>query len=210
MANLGNAADQAAKAFSAMRTEPAKRELYYAGIMAVQEAGAEGIGRFELEIAMENAPEAKTMYQPMGVLVDTLVKIGAIDEEAPEPEFDEATQESYVDVTKIVYKSNDVGQALVDLISPTRRFADLLEANDEYRSSYAQLLDFCSDQPRTRSEIDELLDGVCKQAPNPGNRAKQGLYPSYFTDGLQGVGAIAWNDGWTITEAGKACLEICR
>ena len=210
MANPGNAADQAAKAFGMMRSEPAKRELYYVGIMAVQDAGEEGIGRFELEAAMESVPEAKTMYQPMGILVDALVKAGAIDEEAPEPEFDEATQESYVDATKIVYRANAVSQALIDLMNPTRRFADLLEANDEYRESYAQLLDFCSDQPRTRSEIDELLDGVCKQAPNPGNRAKQGLYPSYFTDGLQGVGAIAWNDGWTITEAGKACLEICR
>lgn len=197
-------------AIDVMRSEPSKRELYYAAIAAVQDPKNQGIDRFALEEIMAGVPEAATMYQPMGVLVDTLVKVGAIDEVTPEPEYDELTQDSYVDATKIRYIPNAATGQILDQVDPARRFSQLLEANGEYRAAYAQLLDFCQVKPRTRQEIDELLNGVCEQAPNPGNRAKQGLYPSFFTDGLQKVGALAWKDGWTITEVGKACLAICR
>ena len=187
--------------------EPAKREIYIRALQHV-EAGSEPCRRMELEELMLALPEAASMHQAPGVLVDALVACGALDEQLPEPVFDEDTQEYFTDRAQAAYTLTEIGAEALEDLSASARTRSVIDEEPQFKDSYVSLLSFCAAKARSRTEIDELLDEVCAAQPNPASVTGYGLYASYFTDKLQASGALAWRDGWTTTEEGKALLEV--
>lgn len=187
--------------------ESAKREIYIAALKHTSINPQPSL-RSELEQHMIALPEAKTMHQAPGTLIDALVKCGALGEEVPDPVFDEDTQEYFVDRSRASYTLTATGQEALAKLSTSERTRSLFESEPQFKDSYMSLLGFCSEQARTRLEIDELLDDVCAAQPNSASVTRYGIYASYFTDKLQASGALTWDDGWTTTEDGKAILEV--
>lgn len=187
--------------------ESAKREIYITVLKHVS-TNPEPSLRSELEQRMIALPEAKTMHQAPGTLLDALIKCGALEEETPDPVFDEDTQEYFVDRSQASYTLTSTGQEALTKLSTSERTRSLFESEPQFKNSYMNLLSFCAEQARTRLEIDELLDDVCAAQPNSASVTRYGIYASYFTDKLQASGALVWDGGWTTTEDGKAILEV--
>lgn len=187
--------------------EPQKRELYYAALRTVAEAdGPFALHRPDLTGAMAACPQAASMHQSLGTLVDALVTQGLLEAREPEPVYDEAADEEIVDRARTTYALTEAGRAATDDFAPASRLAALLAEEAEHGEQFRKLLAFCSEAPRTRQDIDGLLNDYCAAIPTKFSVAAQGLYPSYFTDRLEKCGALVWQNGWRTTEAGRSLL----
>lgn len=200
------AADPAALQ-AALTREPAKRELYLAALTFAARQ-PDRVGRFALEDVIDEQPQRSAFFQPAGALVDALVSFGALDEQLPEPEFDEDAEEEFVDMARATYGLTDAGAAALRALSPALRLDALLKQEDGRKENFLDLMRFCSERKRTRQEIDGLLKGVCEAEKNERHVAALALYPSYYVDRLEKAGALAWNNGWTTTEEARAYLGV--
>lgn len=203
------ALDDLDQAVLLIKREPAKRELYLAALDAAGQAATEApAARFDIEERMAAMPQAATMFQSMGVLVDALVREGLLDETLPELEFDPDTEEERVDVTRATYALTQKGAAVRERLCPASRLGALFSAEPEYAQGFARLLRFCKGELRTKRQIDEHMAATCAAAPRSRHVSAAGVYPSYFTDCLQAAGGLVWKDGWTTTEEGAAFLSV--
>ena len=73
-----SAPDELEQAVVLIRREPGKRELYLEALAAAGSEGADPISRFDLEGRMAAKPQAATMFQSMGTLIDALVHEGLL------------------------------------------------------------------------------------------------------------------------------------
>lgn len=187
--------------------EPQKRELYYAALRAVSEAVEPfALRRSDLTGAMAACPQAASMHQSLGTLVDALVTQGLLAAREPEPVYDEAADEEIVDVALTAYALTEAGRAATRDFAPASRLSALLAEEAEHGDRFYDLLAFCAEAPRSRHDIDGLLNDYCAAIPTKFSVAAQGLYPSYFTDRLEKCGALVWEGGWRTTEAGRSVL----
>lgn len=187
--------------------EPQKRELYYAALRAVADAAEPfALRRPDLTGAMAACPQASSMHQSLGTLVDALVTQGLLEAREPEPVYDEAADEEIVDVSLTAYALTEASHAATHDFAPVSRLATLLSEEPEHRDRFCDLLAFCSEAPRSRQDVDGLLNDYCAAIPTKFSVAAQGLYPSYFTDRLEKCGALVWEGGWRTTEAGRSVL----
>lgn len=192
-----------------IKREPAKRELYLAALDVAGQADEDAPAiRFNIEEHMAAIPQAATMLQSMGTLIDALVREGLLDETLPEPEFDPDTEEELVDMARATYALTDKGAAVCEQLRPASRLAQLFSDEPEYAEGFKRLLRFCDGELRTKRQIDNELAAVCAAAPRSRHVSAAGVYPSYFTDCLQAAGGLVWKDGWTTTEEGTAFLSV--
>lgn len=192
---------------SALTREPAKRELYLAAL-AFAASASERVDRFSIETAIDQRPERAAFFQPAGSLVDALVDFGALDEKLPEPEYDEDTEEEFIDMAKATYGLTSEGLAALEELSPRARLAALFACEPERAAGFGSLMIFCDGQARTRREIDELLAPFCESEENTRHVSAAAIYPSYYVDRLERAGALQWSDGWTTTEEAHAFLAV--
>lgn len=202
--------EQVQRARFTLGREPAKREQYYTALLACEQAGEQGVGRFELTARLEALPQSKTVYTAMGSLVDTLTRVGALDEELPAPEFDEDTQEEFIDAAKARYHLGAVGAQLLDELRPSARLDALFAQRPEYAPAFRELLEFCVGQSRTLAQVNELLDDYCAAIPNRRHVTGKALYPNFFLNKVKDAGGLVWNDGWTTTREGEAFLAVLQ
>lgn len=200
------APDELEQAVMLIRREPAKRELYLAALSAAEQQGE--IARFDLEAHMSAMPQAETMFQSMGTLVDALVREGLLDEQLPEPEYDPDTEEESVDMARACYGLTEKGTCVLERLRPASRLAQLVASEPEYAEGFRKLLAFCEGARRTKREIDDELAVVCAKAPRLRHVSAAGIYPSYFTDRLEQAGGLVWRSGWTTTQEGSAFLRV--
>lgn len=200
-------APTAASIEAALTREPAKRELYLAAL-AFADKQPERVGRFALEAVIDEQPQRSAFFQPAGALVDALVSFGALDEQLPEPEFDEDTEEEFADMSRATYGLTEAGAEAFAALSPALRLDALLERETGRKEGFVALMNFCVDQKRTRREIDELLNAACAAEKNERHVAGMALYPSYYVDCLEKAGALTWQNGWTTTEEARAYLAV--
>lgn len=198
--------DELEQAVTLIRREPAKRELYLAALSASEQCGE--IARFDLEARMAAMPQAETMFQSMGTLVDALVREGLLDERLPEPEYDPDTEEASVDLARARYGLTEKGASVLKRLCPASRLAQLIADEPEYAEGFRTLLAFCEGQCRSKCEIDSELAVICAKAPRSRHVSAAGIYPSYFTDRLEQSGGLVWRSGWTTTQEGSAFLKV--
>lgn len=203
------APDELEQALLLIKREPAKRELYLAALAVAKAADKEGpAARFDIEDRMAAMPQARTMFQSMGTLIDALVREGLLSEALPEAEFDPDTEEEHVDMARATYVLTGKGSAVLAQLRPASRLAKLFAEEPEYAEGFERLLRFCDGAVRTKRQIDEHLAAVCAAAPRSRHVSATGIYPSYFTDSLESAGGLVWRDGWTTTEEGSAFLSV--
>ena len=114
-AQAADAPDELEQAVTLIRREPAKRELYLAALSMAEQRG--DVARFDLEAGMAALPQAETMFQSMGTLIDALVREGLLDEQLPEPEYDPDTEETSVDMARARYGLTDKGARVLERCS---------------------------------------------------------------------------------------------
>lgn len=187
--------------------EPAKRELYVSILAFISNNETQTL-RYDIEEQVKAQPQYETFFQSPGVLIDSLVRVGALSETLPEPEYDEDTEEEYIDWARALYAITEVGQGALNNLAPTTRLQALMEAEPERAQGFRDLLAFCANHARTRREIDALLQDTCKKEPAKFHVATQGLFPSYYVDRLERCGGLVWKDGWTTTQDGLAFLAV--
>lgn len=192
-----------------IKREPAKRELYLTALVVAGRATAiEPAIRFDIEEHMVAMPQAATMFQSMGTLIDALVREGLLDETLPKPTFDPDTEEEHVDMARATYALTDKGAAVYEQLRPASRLRQLFSDEPEYAEGFKRLLRFCDGELRTKRQIDDELAAICAAAPRSRHVSAAGVYPSYFTDCLQAAGGLVWKGGWTTTEEGAAFLSV--
>lgn len=203
-----SAPDELEQAVVLIRREPGKRELYLEALAAAGSEGADPISRFDLEGRMAAKPQAATMFQSMGTLIDALVREGLLTEQLPEPEYDPDTEEECVDMARATYALTDKGGKVLERLRPSARLARLFADEPENAEGFRRLLAFCNGTKRTKRQIDDELAAICVAAPRSRHVSAAGIYPSYFTDRLEQCAGLVWEDGWTTTKEGAAFLAV--
>lgn len=203
-----SAPDELEQAVVLIRREPGKRELYLEALAAAGSEGADPISRFDLEGRMAAKPQAATMFQSMGTLIDALVREGLLAEQLPEPEYDPDTEEERVDMARATYALTDKGGKVFERLRPSARLARLFADEPENAEGFRRLLAFCNGTKRTKRQIDDELAAICAAAPRSRHVSAAGIYPSYFTDRLEQCAGLVWEDGWTTTKEGADFLAV--
>lgn len=124
------------------------------------------------------------------------------------PDMKEGLTEDEVDdlVATWSFKSTEVGDYFVEFNRPVARLVDLLSLVPERSDTYAELLEFVGEEPRTYGQIEGLLRGrPALETIIDGRR--ETMQPSVFVDKLERAGALIWKEGWTLTEEGREFLE---
>lgn len=203
-----SAPDELEQAVVLIRREPGKRELYLEALAAAGSEGADPISRFDLEGRMAAKPQAATMFQSMGTLIDALVREGLLAEQLPEPEYDPDIEEERVDMARATYTLTGKGGKVLERLRPSARLARLFADEPENAEGFRRLLAFCNGTKRTKRQIDDELAAICAAAPRSRHVSAAGIYPSYFTDRLEQCAGLVWEDGWTTTKEGAAFLAV--
>lgn len=95
------------------------------------------------------------------------------------------------------------GRAFVDSDPQGSYALELLEREGHYAPVYLRLLEFVADEPRTKPQIDHVIDAdPLLQEPR--------MFAGHFVGELEKAGALEWDDAWRITEVGEALLRDLR
>lgn len=160
--------------------------------------------RTESEVAeLVNAAQASnySVYSP-ATLCAMLERSGALTCEVPETA-DEVVEDDGVEYLQIKdapearWTATDAGLTVVAVHRETGPLADLLAREAQYEPVYRKLLEFCSGTPRSKAELDALIDAdPLVQQPR--------RYSNHFIELLEGRDGMAWENGkWTLTELGE-------
>lgn len=112
-------------------------------------------------------------------------------------------------VETYAFMTTEVGLAVVEQHTPRARIIELLGLVPERKGAYIELMDFCSEEPRTYNEIHQLFEGrdvLYRMVDGEPQR----MQPSVFVDKLEAAAGIEWRDGWVLTEEGRAFLDELR
>jgi len=112
-------------------------------------------------------------------------------------------------VWSYAFMTTPAGAAVVEQHTPRARIIELLGLVPDRKEPYIDLLDFCSQEPRTYNEICGLLTGR-PSLVRLIDGEPQVMQPSVFVDKLEAAGGMEWRDGWVLTEEGRAYLEELR
>ena len=110
-------------------------------------------------------------------------------------------------VAEYAFMTTPAGQAVVEQHTPRARIIELLGLVPERRDTYIELMEFLAEEPRTYNEVTQLLDGrdVLWHLDSKGN--PELMQPSVFLDKLHDAAAIEWQQGWQLSEEGRAYLD---
>lgn len=140
----------------------------------------------EVEEEVLSFPEMKTAIHFPNILLGWLGEVGGI--------------ERVVVEEKERWQTTDAGKKVAEMEAPEKRLLELIAKEPVYSEVYTQVLKFCQ-TPRTRAEIEELLQG------NPVMEELK-VYPTFFIQGLEEAGGLEWVDQkWRTTEAAKGGLQ---
>jgi hypothetical protein len=144
----------------------------------------------EVEEEIRSFPEMKTAMHSSTILMGWLEEVGGVERVVLEEGEEEEER----------WQTTEAGRKVAEMEAPAKRLLELISKESVYSEAYMQVLSFCQ-TPRTRAEIEELLQG------NP-VMEKPKVYPTFFIQGLEEAGGLEWADKhWRTTEAGKSVLE---
>lgn len=146
----------------------------------------------------------KSVYAPL-TLCRALEQAGALVIEVPESALTEQDAEGeYLVIQDRVDPIWTSTQAGLDILHHWRGggpLQELLEADHRYLSIYKKVLAFCTEAPRTKKEIDHLVD----HDPLVQNPRR---FSNHFIELLEKADALIWKDNaWHTTDLGRKTLE---
>ena len=201
-----------AKVTEAVTRNPLQRELFYKVLSFCQESkplreieqmvmALPGFERtsanaYHFIAVMENAGGLERFeLDDEGDVVDDARKAGLTEDEIDDL------------VAEYAFMTTPAGQAVVEQHTPRARIIELLGLVPERRDTYLELMEFLAEEPRTYNEVTQLLDGrdVLWHLDSKGN--PELMQPSVFLDKLHDAAAIEWQQGWQLSEEGRAYLD---
>ena len=201
-----------AKVTEAVTRNPLQRELFYKVLSFCQESkplreieqmvmALPGFERtsanaYHFIAVMENAGGLERFeLDDEGDVVDDARKAGLTEDEIDDL------------VAEYAFMTTPAGQAVVEQHTPRARIIELLGLVPERRDTYIELMEFLAEEPRTYNEVTQLLDGrdVLWHLDSKGN--PELMQPSVFLDKLHDAAAIEWQQGWKLSEEGRAYLD---
>ena len=201
-----------AKVTEAETRNPLQRELFYKVLSFCQESkplreieqmvmALPGFERtsanaYHFIAVMENAGGLERFeLDDEGDVVDDARKAGLTEDEIDDL------------VAEYAFMTTPAGQAVVEQHTPRARIIELLGLVPERRDTYIELMEFLAEEPRTYNEVTQLLDGrdVLWHLDSKGN--PELMQPSVFLDKLHDAAAIEWQQGWQLSEEGRAYLD---
>lgn len=201
-----------AKVTEAVTRNPLQRELFYKVLSFCQESkplreieqmvmALPGFERtsanaYHFIAVMENAGGLERFeLDDEGDVVDDARKAGLTEDEIDDL------------VAEYAFMTTPAGQAVVEQHTPRARIIELLGLVPERRDTYIELMEFLAKEPRTYNEVTQLLDGrdVLWHLDSKGN--PELMQPSVFLDKLHDAAAIEWQQGWQLSEEGRAYLD---
>ena len=201
-----------AKVTEAVTRNPLQRELFYKVLSLCQESkplreieqmvmALPGFERtsanaYHFIAVMENAGGLERFeLDDEGDVVDDARKAGLTEDEIDDL------------VAEYAFMTTPAGQAVVEQHTPRARIIELLGLVPERRDTYIELMEFLAEEPRTYNEVTQLLDGrdVLWHLDSKGN--PELMQPSVFLDKLHDAAAIEWQQGWQLSEEGRAYLD---
>ena len=201
-----------AKVTEAVTRNPLQRELFYKVLSFCQESkplreieqmvmALPGFERtsanaYHFIAVMENAGGLERFeLDDEGDVVDDARKAGLTEDEIDDL------------VAEYAFMTTPAGQAVVEQHTPRARIIELLGLVPERRDTYIELMEFLAEEPRTYNEVTQLLDGRdgLWHLDSKGN--PELMQPSVFLDKLHDAAAIEWQQGWQLSEEGRAYLD---
>ncbi|WP_281654245.1 hypothetical protein [Eggerthella sinensis] len=150
----------------------------------------------------------RSVYAPM-TLCRMLERAGALTLELPEvaePHEDADEGVTYLEIKQRVdpvWRTTDEGAALYEELTRGAAFRDIvLDRDSRYLDVYRAVMDAVLRQPRTKPEIEELVDAFdVVKSPR--------RFGGHFIDMLERTDALEWNDhAWKLTELGRSMLPV--
>lgn len=201
---------QVARLTGAVARQPLHRELYYKTLVFCQESHPlREIEEYIASLAGFKGA-ASNPYHFIEVLeqFEGLERFDLDEEgEVVTAEQKEGLTEDEIDdlVWDYAFMTTPAGLAVVEQHTPQARIIELLGLVPERKDAYIELLEFCSEEPRTYNEIRQLFVGrdVLMRMVNG---EPQTMQPSVFVDKLEAAGGMEWRDGWVLTDEGRSFL----
>lgn len=109
-------------------------------------------------------------------------------------------------IADYAFQTTEEGEQVVADASPQARIDDLLGADPGMVDTYADLLSFFEEGGRSYDSVCELMRDSSALLRVMGDGSVQRMQPSVFVDRLERAGAIVWDEGWGLTEGGRAAL----
>lgn len=96
--------------------------------------------------------------------------------------------------------TSDIGKAVLELTSSSRRLRTLLSGETEYGTVFIGILGMCL-EPKRLGEIEEALASTAVMQ-------EQNILASYFISELENAGGLEWIGKWQTTPAGAEFISI--
>jgi hypothetical protein len=200
-----------AKLSESITRQPMYREVFY---KVLAHCADESRPLTEVEQFVAALPAFKQTASNPYHFIEVLEKAGGLERFSFDEEGEVVTEERTRGLTEdeiddlVVsygFMTTPAGLAVVEQHTPRARIIELLNLVPERKDAYIELLEFCSEEPRTYAEVDQLFRGrdvlVRMVDGEP-----QTMQPSVFLDKLEAAAGIEWNGGWVLTEEGRAFL----
>lgn len=194
--------DDPAKALTLLFEKNPGRRPIYLGIIAMCEEGKPS-SEVTQEVERLQA-DNQSVYSPM-TLCRALEKAGALVVEVPDSAVTQEDDEAeYLEITEQVdpvWISTEVGLEVLTKEREGYAVKELLDFDKKYTEIYERVLAFINEAPRTKSEINAIVDhDPLVQSPR--------RYSNHFIEHLERTDALIWkNNTWNITELGKKTLN---
>ena len=186
---------------------PARRAV----IVGILGACAQGVHASELRSIVEEKQTFNKSVYTSGMYCRMLERAGGLTVEIPEIAEEHEVVEDGVVYMEIKEKVNPVWTTTEEGMDVYREMTNgmrcrnmVFQRDAKYYDVYLDVLEFIDQQPRSRQEIDDLVEGyeIC-QSPK--------RYGGHFIDMLEQTDAIVWeNDAWNITKDGLSMLNEMR
>ena len=182
-------------------------------LLIVDACDGEAVALSELEARVAEVPSYEKLKQPPFFPVHWLFEVGCLEELYLDEEGQLINQKAIAQLTEdefddlvfeFAYRTTELGRTVRKEFSPKTRLAVLFGDEPDRVAVYEDLLRFLYEK-KSFAQIEALL----RNRPELATTSRDGvkLQPSLFVDKLSATGAIAYHEGWQITEEGKEMVE---
>lgn len=184
-----------------LRNNPGRKPV----LLKIIEGCTDALPMGEVEKIVSQAQASNASVYSATTLCAMLERCGALTRSEPERE-EKVVVEEGVEYREVgeeqepLWTATDAGLTVVATHREGGALRELLAREAEYESIYMRLLAFCAEEPRTKPQIDKIIDDdPLVQRPR--------RYSNHFIELLENREAMEWVDGkWTLTELGREFL----
>lgn len=196
-----------------IQSNPRLKEAMLAVLSACRDAG-QPLDRSRLEEVLGEHWSERCTQSPASI-VDALIRCAALEEElsvdgipyegdAANIRRDASIPES-AEIARTVSIAEH-GRSLLEEHDPSREAQALFTEKQDYVPIFKEIIELCgAPEGASREQIEQVVssheDITC------GTDGTVRVYPQYFMDSLESVGAIFWDGAWWSTPTGRALDE---